>query len=244
MRFLVTAGNTREAIDRVREWGNIFTGNTGFGIARALAEVGEVDLVTSNRQHVAEAGTSRTTRNAIVPHSFTTHAELKERIGGLVGTHPYDAIFMTAAVSDYRPVRAYALLQREPDPHDPRIERWVVRDAQAGKVKSDHPQIAILGEKTEKIVDLFRSEWRYRGVLVKFKLEVGVAKEELLKIGEASRKSSGADYLVANTLEMVGGESAGAYLLWEGGSEWVARAELAGKMVRIATKALKGESKP
>ncbi len=27
-RFLVTAGNTREMIDRVRDWGNIFTGNT------------------------------------------------------------------------------------------------------------------------------------------------------------------------------------------------------------------------
>ena len=30
-RFLVTAGNTRERIDRVRDWGNIFTGNTGCG---------------------------------------------------------------------------------------------------------------------------------------------------------------------------------------------------------------------
>ena len=244
MRFLVTAGNTREAIDRVRDWGNIFTGNTGFTIARALADVGAVDLVTSNRQHVAEAGTSRTFKHAIIPHSFTTHAELKERVGGLVGTHPYDAIFMTAAVSDYRPVRAFAVVAREPDPHDPKVERWVVRDAQAGKVKSDHPQIAILGTRTEKIVDLFRSEWRYRGILVKFKLEVGIGKEVLLKIGEASRKSSGADYLVANTLEMVGGESAGAYLLWEGGSEWVARADLAGKMVQIATKALKGKSQP
>ena len=30
-RFLVTAGNTRERIDRVRDWGNVFTGNTGCG---------------------------------------------------------------------------------------------------------------------------------------------------------------------------------------------------------------------
>ena len=27
--FLVTAGPTREKIDAVREWGNIFSGNTG-----------------------------------------------------------------------------------------------------------------------------------------------------------------------------------------------------------------------
>ena len=36
-RYLVTAGNTREMIDRVRDWGNVFTGNTGYGIARAIA---------------------------------------------------------------------------------------------------------------------------------------------------------------------------------------------------------------
>ena len=53
-RFLVTAGNTRERIDEVRDWGNIFTGNTGFRIARALSEVGDVDLLTSNRGHIAE----------------------------------------------------------------------------------------------------------------------------------------------------------------------------------------------
>ena len=42
-RFLVTAGNTREMIDRVRDWGNVFTGNTGFAIAQALAAHGEVE---------------------------------------------------------------------------------------------------------------------------------------------------------------------------------------------------------
>ena len=39
MRVLITAGNTRERIDDVRDWGNIFSGNTGFGIAKALAQV-------------------------------------------------------------------------------------------------------------------------------------------------------------------------------------------------------------
>ena len=39
--------------------------------------------------------------------------------------------------------------------------------------------------------------------LVKFKLEVGLSREELIRVAEASRKSSGADYLVANTLDMV-----------------------------------------
>jgi len=93
--------------------------------------------------------------------------------------------------------------------------------------------IAVLGERTEKLVDLFRTEWGHRGLLVKFKLEVGIAREELLRVGEASRTASGADYLVANTLEMVEGPQAGAFLLSAAGHEWVPRAALAERMVKL-----------
>ena len=231
MRFLVTAGNTRERIDQVRDWGNIFTGATGFAIAKALAEVGEVDLLSSNRLHLAEAAADNAQHIAGI--SFSTHQDLKKSLETLVLQRHYDAIFMTAAVADYRPMRAYAVLERKPDAADPRRERWVVRDVQAGKIKSTHPSIAILGQPTEKLVDLFRSAWRYEGVLVKFKLEVGIGVEELLAIGENSRQASGADFLVANTLDMVNGADAGAYLLRAGGHEWVPRAELPKRMVRL-----------
>ena len=124
---------------------------------------------------------------------------------------------MTAAVADYRPVRAFSVLKREVESEAGK-ESWLVQDVHAGKVKSTHKEIAILGEPTEKIVDLFRTEWRFEGLLVKFKLEVGISKDELLKIGQASRIASGADYLVANTLEMVEGENAGAFLIGETGN--------------------------
>jgi phosphopantothenate---cysteine ligase (CTP) len=236
MRFLVTAGNTREMIDRVRDWGNIFTGNTGYAIARALAAAGEVDLVTSNRQHLAEAAGGQTAPHAINGLPFDGHAELKSALEKLVKAHQYDAIFMTAAVSDYAPAGVYSVMERKPDPRDPGREHWVVQNVQAGKVKSTHPAIAILGQPTEKIVDLFRAAWGYRGVLVKFKLEVGISEEELLRIGQTSRVSSGADYLVANTLEMVSGPRAGAYLLREGGHEWVPRERLAARLVSLVTR--------
>jgi phosphopantothenoylcysteine synthetase/decarboxylase len=235
MRFLVTAGNTREKIDQVRDWGNIFTGNTGFSIANALAEVGQVDLLTSNLNHLAAVRAGQTTRYPIHGSPFTCHAELRGALAALMGQHDYHAIFMTAAVSDYRPVRVFAVVNREPDSQDPQRERWIVQDVQAGKVKSTHKAIAMLGQPTEKLVDLFRTEWQYRGILVKFKLEVGISREELLRIGQISRVSSGADYLVANTLDMVNGSEAGAYLLREGGHEWVARAKLAQRMVELVS---------
>lgn len=236
-RFLVTAGNTRERIDAVRDWGNIFTGNTGYAIARALAHRGAVDLLTSNRQHLAEAGASGETA---YPHPlraspFTSHAELRGSLAALMSRQQYDAVYMTAAVADYRPVRAYEVVERRPQA-DGR-EAWVVRDAQAGKVKSSFHELAFLGERTEKLVDLFRTEWRHAGLLVKFKLEVDVSPEDLIRIGQASRRSSGADYLIANTLAMVDGPGAGAYLLSEAGSEWVPRDQLASRAAELTVRA-------
>lgn len=233
MRFLVTAGNTREKIDHVRDWGNVFTGNTGLAIAEALADVGQVHLLTSNQSHLAQVGAGQHTRYPIVGSGFTNHAELKNALAALLAHQQYDAIFMTAAVSDYTPMRTFSVTERNPDPQHDGREHWVVQDVQAGKVKSTHQLIAILGQPTQKLVDLFRSEWGHRGLLVKFKLEVGITPDELLMIAEHSRVSSGADYLVANTLEMVNGSPAGAYLLREGGHEWIPRAALPKRMVEL-----------
>ncbi len=234
MRFLVTAGNTLEKIDTVRVWGNVFTGNTGLAIAKALPEIGEVDLLTSNRTHIAELAAEQRTPHHIHASAFTTHAELREALATAMGRHTYDAVFMTAAVADYKPVRVFAVVSREKAPGGAGREQWVVQDVQADKVKSSHGTIAVLGEQTEKLVDLFRREWNHRGMLVKFKLEVGVSLAELIRIGQASRLSSGADYLVANTLDMVQGSGAGAYLLSDSPPEWVPRGDLPARLVQIA----------
>lgn len=229
MRFLVTAGNTRERMDDVRDWGNIFTGNTGLAIARELAHVGPVDLLTSTRAHIdalERAGSSLPLRG--IP--FTTHAELRSLLAERMQRERYDAVFMAAAVSDYRPAGMYKVVAREIDPGGQ--ERWVVENVQAGKVSGSYKRIAVLGERTEKLVDLFRTEWQFKGLLVKFKLEVGKSREELLEIARQSRLASGADYLVANTLDMVTGASAGAYLVSESGEEWVTRENLA-KRLRV-----------
>jgi len=158
----------------------------------------------------------------------------------------YDAVFMIAAVSDYAPAGAYAVTSREPTGVTGE-ERWIVREVQARKVKSTHDTIAILGTRTEKLVDLFRTAWGHRGMLVKFKLEVGLSDEQLIEVGQASRRASGAEYLVANTLDMVGntldwvgntldrvaGARAGGYLLSDQGAEWVPREQLPGRLCDV-----------
>jgi phosphopantothenate-cysteine ligase/phosphopantothenoylcysteine decarboxylase/phosphopantothenate--cysteine ligase len=231
MRFLVTAGSTHEMIDTVRMWGNIFTGNTGFRIATALAGRGEVDLLTSNQQHVDQLTGQQSTTFRISASRFTSHADLRAMLQDRMSAATYDAVFMSAAVSDYTPVRTFAVVSRLKNADG--TEQWTVRDVQAGKVKSNHAAIAVLGEQTEKLVDLFRKTWGHRGLLVKFKLEVGITPQELIQIGNTSRRSSGADYLVANTLAMVDGPGAGAYLLSDQPPEWVPRAELASRLLRL-----------
>jgi phosphopantothenoylcysteine synthetase/decarboxylase len=230
MRFLITAGNTREKIDDVRDWGNIFTGNTGFSIAQALSKVGEVDLLTSNPAHLAQVHADAVP--ALHAHEFRSHADLKALLQERMKSGAYDAIFMTAAVADYRPVRTFAVMKQEPG-EKPGEQRWIVQDVQAGKIKSTHQQIAVLCAPTEKLIDLFRTSWNYKGILVKFKLEVGLSRDELIRVGSASRIGSGANYLVANTLEMVHGADAGAFLLSDREPEWIPRAKLAQRMVEL-----------
>jgi phosphopantothenate---cysteine ligase (CTP) len=235
-RYLVTAGNTREPIDRVRDWGNIFTGNTGRSIAEALAAAGgEVDLLTSNAQHIDEL---RRANSPIRTTSFRTHADLRallEQRMIAADVPPYTAVFMTAAVADYMPERVFRVVDRTTQP-DGR-EHWIVEDAQAGKVKSHFEEIAILGRRTEKLVDLFRTKWSFHGVLVKFKLEVGITENQLIEVAQASRRASDADYIVANTLDMVSGTDAGAWLLSQNVKERIARSDLANRLAKIANTA-------
>lgn len=238
-RFLVTAGGTREAIDRVRDWGNVFSGNTGHAIAVALADLGPVTLVTSNKDHVAALAATQPGRHPIATVPFRSYDDLRAALDGLMsptppaGTPgPFSGVFMTAAVSDYAPAGAFQVIDRRPGPDGDEV--WVVRPAQAGKVKSTFEQMAVLGRRTEKLVDLFRGRWGYRGLLVKFKLEVGIGHDALIAIGRASRRASGADHLVANTLDMTSGPGAGAYLLSDAGDRWVPRAELAAALREVA----------
>ena len=73
--------------------------------------------------------------------------------------------------------------------------------------------------RAPKLIDRFRDPWGFAGVLVKFKLEVGVGEPELVEIAEASRRQSAADLMVANTLE--------------GAADWAYLGPVAGRYDRV-----------
>jgi phosphopantothenoylcysteine synthetase/decarboxylase len=237
MNVLVTAGNTRVHIDRVRCLTNVFTGRTGAGIALAAHERGHaVTLLTSHPEAVA----------GLCPQpdrlgerwklaEYSTFEDLRGRMACLVAGGGFDALIHCAAVSDYLPAGVYA---PAPGTHfEPGTGRWDAAgttppgllDRRAGKVKSDEPELWLRLVRAPKLIDLVRTEWSFRGVLVKFKLEVGLSEAELLGIAERSRNHSAADLMVANTYEETGSWALLGPL--EGGYEKVSRRELPGRLL-------------
>jgi len=214
VRILVTAGNTQAPIDRVRCLTNIFTGRTGARIALHAHDRGhEVTLLTSHPETVSDSLKSIVSPKAWSVHPYRTFGDFQSLMGDFVTHRSFDAVVHCAAVSDYLPAGVYSPVAEtrfQPD------GRWTsdvgiptLVDRSAGKVRSDEPELWLRLVRAPKLVDRIRSDWKFRGVLVKFKLEVGVNDEKLLEIAERSRQHSAADLMVANTLE---GADAWAFL--------------------------------
>jgi phosphopantothenate---cysteine ligase (CTP) len=210
MKILVTAGNTLVPIDRVRGITNIFTGRTGASIAVCGHDRGhDVTLLTSHPDLVGDFVVRGRgpwhERWAIQP--FITFPDLQHLMREAVQAGGFDAVIHSAAVSDYQSAGIYA--PATGTHFHPEDSSWATDDRTrprlvdraAAKVKSDAPELWLRLVRTPKLVDLIRGEWRFRGVLVKFKLEVGVGEQRLLEIAEPSREQSDADLMVANTLE-------------------------------------------
>lgn len=230
MKLLVTAGNTMVLIDQVRCLTNIFTGRTGAAIAaHAHGRGHDVTLLTSHPETVAGPAAAATDGRWRVL-SFRTFEDLQRLMAQWIPARGLDAVIHCAAVSDYGAGGVYA---PAPGSHfrpdelawqtaDGSVPRLV--DRAAGKVKSDQQELWLRLVRLPKLIDFIRTEWGFGGVLVKFKLEVGVSDEELLAIAENSRVQSAADLMVANTLE--------------GAAAWAYVGPLAGRYERVQRGAL------
>ncbi|HEX5269181.1 MAG TPA: phosphopantothenoylcysteine decarboxylase, partial [Gemmataceae bacterium] len=219
--------------DRVRCLTNIFTGRTGAQVALRAHERGHgVTLLTSHPDVVTDlhGGPVSPERWAVL--RYRTLDELRELMRGAVQRGGVDAVIHSAAVSDYLSGGVYA--PAEGTHFDSASGRWegtapALHDRAAAKVKSDEPELWLRLVRAPKLIDLVRAEWGFRGVLVKFKLEVGVDEARLLDIAERSRRHSSADLVVANTLE---GAGYWAYLgPVEGDYRRVGRRELAERLL-------------
>jgi phosphopantothenate---cysteine ligase (CTP) len=248
MNLLVTAGNTQSPIDRVRCITNIFSGRTGAAIACAAWSRGHtVALATSQPETLYELGldpNNQVERFLLLP--YRTFDELATTLQTQLRGMPFDAVCHSAAVNDYLPAGTFSLSPGTV--FNARGSYWEGREGtpgmteqKAGKIKSAEPELWVRLVRAPKLIDRFRSPWGFEGILVKFKLEVGMSEEELVAVAERSRNESAADLIVANTLE---GSRHWAYLGPIGeGYERVPRAELAERLVSAIEELLPAEQR-
>jgi phosphopantothenoylcysteine synthetase/decarboxylase len=207
MRILVTGGNTLVPIDRVRCIGNVFRGRTGANIALEACRRGHhVHLLASDPDVLSPATVAPLPTERWKVERYRTFDDLHEAMRRAIENDTIDAVIHSAAVSDYRVGGVFA---PDADAHF-RVETqtWEGRegaparmaDRGAEKIKSDEPELWLRLVQNPKLIDLVRSRWHFSGVLVKFKLEVGVSEQQLLEIADRSRVHSAADLVVANTL--------------------------------------------
>ena len=204
MRVLVTGGNTVVPIDRVRCISNVFRGRTGANIAVEACRRGHhVHFLASDPDVLTPEARAALPPDRWTLERYQTFDDLHEAMRRAIESDKVDVVIHSAAVSDYRVEGIYAPAAETKFVLE--TQTWEgaparMTDRGAGKVKSHEPELWFRLVQNPKLIDLIRPSWRFSGVLVKFKLEVGVTERELLEIAERSRVHSTADLVVANTL--------------------------------------------
>jgi phosphopantothenoylcysteine synthetase/decarboxylase len=170
-RLLVTAGPTWVPVDAIRHLSNFATGSLGLFLADRAAQAGaRVTLLLGP----GRLWPSHAQRERIEIVDFVTFDDLLRLVRERVGSRRYQAMLHTAAVADYRPAAV------EPVKTPSGQAEWIIRLVPTPKIVDEVKPLA------PEIL------------LVKFKLEVGRTREELLQIAAASRAKSDAELIVAN----------------------------------------------
>ena len=191
MKILITAGSTRTMIDQVRCISNVFKGRTGEAIANYIAsekDQHEVTLLSST-----DPETSLLEKSNFNFIKYRTYDDLYEMMQAEITTGDYDVVVHSAAVSDYKPAGVFF----DEGGNGTRLKEI----DSSSKVGSDHEELFLRMIPTEKIVDKIRDPWGFKGVLVKFKLQVDMKDLKLIDVAFNSMKHSEADIMVANCLE-------------------------------------------
>ncbi len=162
MKVLITAGPTRERIDAVRFISNRSTGKMGYALAEAAADAGHEVILISGPTALPSPEKAKL-------FQVESAAEMADAV--YLYAPEADAIIMTAAVADYRPV-----------------------EVNPGKLKKTDGQMILRLERTEDILAGLGKSRRPEQILVGFAAETdnveAYAKDKL------QRKKL--DYIVAN----------------------------------------------
>ncbi len=166
LRVLVTAGPTRERIDPVRFLTNDSSGRMGFAIAEAAVRAGHDVVLVAGPVALA---TPKGVRRIDVESAREMLAALKKE------WRAADAIYMAAAVADWRPAKQLA-------------GKWRAKDGGAQTARID------LVRNPDVLATLTRGKRDAQRVVIAFALETGAGERRAL----AKLEKKGADWIVLN----------------------------------------------
>jgi len=178
VKFLITAGGTREALDPVRFIGNRSSGKQGYAVARVAAQRGaEVTLIAGNTAGLADPA-------GVHVLNVTSAAQMHEA----VTKHAPEAqvLVMAAAVADFRPVHT--------------ASTKIKKTAYAG---DDGPTVELVRNE-----DILASAVQQRAggglpgmrAIVGFAAETGDAEGDVLFHARAKLRRKACDLLVVNAV--------------------------------------------
>jgi len=165
MRYLITAGPSREPIDAVRFVSNRSSGRMGVALAVAACEAGhEVMLLIGKGATVGEAVVMSVIQRGAKVVSFDSCDDL----AAALETHwpAHDVLVMAAAVADYRPAQTTdAKLPRDAEQTTLTLQRTpdLVAHVAAGK-RANQRVIAFALEEPGHLTDRARDKMQRKGV--------------------------------------------------------------------------------
>jgi phosphopantothenoylcysteine decarboxylase/phosphopantothenate--cysteine ligase len=188
LRVLVSAGPTREHVDPVRFLSNESSGRMGFAIAAAAVEAGHsVTLVAGPVDLPTPAGVQRI--------DVVSAREMDRALRASFSR--CDALYMAAAVADWRPARR-------------RAGKWRAKDDGSTQARID------LVRNPDLLLGLTRGRRQPRRTVVAFALETGDGERR----ARAKMHKKGADWIVLNDPSALGGNSTRVRILGAEGIEF------------------------
>ena len=206
MKIVITAGGTSEKIDDVRTITNSSTGSLGKAIGECFAGAAE--------EYGIEKIYYLHGLRAVVPdHPIIEKTpiegvlDLKEKLTAILEREEIDVCIHAMAVSDYMVHQVTTLdklLGRE-DPNN-------TQDLSGNKISSDIDDLIIHMKRSPKVISEIKKvspETR----LVGFKLLSGVPHEELIDVGYRLLQKNSCDFVMANDLRGIHGDTHKGYLI-------------------------------
>lgn len=175
VRFLITAGGTREALDPVRFIGNRSSGKQGYAVARVAAQRGaDVTLIAGNTAGLADPAGVHLLR-------VTSAAQMHDA----VSKHAPDAhvLVMAAAVADFRPAH----------PATSKIKKTVDAAPMVELVRTDDVLAGAVRQRADGQLPNMRA-------IVGFAAETGDAEGDVLFHARAKLARKACDLLVVNAV--------------------------------------------